>query len=314
LHLAQQNSDQALLLEAHIGLGAVLYYPGELVAARTHLETSLTLYTSARRQPYTLLYGLDLGVSAQSHTARVLWLLGFPAQALQSIREALRLAQELSHPYSQAYAKYFAAVVHCFRREEQTVRDLANTMRTFTTEQEFPFIVASGAIFQGWSLAMQGHLADGIRQMHQGLTALQAMEEELERLWFLTLLAEAYGKGGEVEEGLQMLGAALARADQNGDRWWVAEMHRLQGELLLSRAPNDSAEAEASFHHALAIARNQQAKSLELRAATSLARLWQQQDKRQDAHDLLAPVYGWFTEGFDTADLIEAKALLDELA
>jgi predicted ATPase len=314
LRLAQQSSDQALLLEAHIGLGAVLYYPGEFVTARTHLETSLTLYTSARRQSYTLLYGLNPGVTAQSHNARVLWLLGLPAQALQSVREALRLAQELSHPYSQAFARYFAAVVHCFRREEQTVRNLSNRMRTFATEQGFPFIVASGTIFQGWSLAMQGHITDGIRQIHQGLTALQAVEEELERLWFLTLLAEVYGKSGEVEEGLQVLGAALTRADQNGDRWWAAEMHRLQGELLLSRAPSDSAEAEASFHHALDIARTQQGKSLELRAATSLSRLWQQQGKRQEAHDLLAPVYNWFTEGFDTADLKDAKALLDELA
>jgi len=174
--------------------------------------------------------------------------------------------------------------------------------------------LAQGTILWGWALTEQGQGVEGIAAIRQGLAALQATGEELRRPEFLALLAEAYGGIGQIEEGLNVLAEALAAVEKTGERYYEAELYRLKGELLLAHPTGNHLEAESCFHRSLDIARRQQAKSLELRAAASLSRLWQQQGKRQEAHDLLAPVYAWFTEGFDTADLQEAKALLEELS
>jgi predicted ATPase len=171
-----------------------------------------------------------------------------------------------------------------------------------------------GAMLRGWALAQQGQAQEGIAQIQQGLTAWRAIGSELARPYFLTLLAEAHQIQGEAAAGLTVLTEALTLVDITGERVWEPELYRLKGELLLQCASDNHTEAETCFHHALEIARNQQAKSFELRTATSLARLWQSQGKRQEAYDLLAPVYHWFTEGFDTADLKDAKMLLDKLA
>ncbi len=167
---------------------------------------------------------------------------------------------------------------------------------------------------RGWALTEQGQRAEGIAQMHQGLDAWQALGIEAGQPYWLALLAEGYEKGGQNEQGLRLVTEALARVDKTGERWWEAELHRLKGELLLARSPASRPEAETCFHQALGIARHQGATSLELRAAMSLGRLGQQQGKHEEARQLLASIYGWFTEGFDTADPQEAKALLDELA
>ena len=174
--------------------------------------------------------------------------------------------------------------------------------------------MACGAILRGWALAHQGQAQDGIAQIEQGLRALRAAGAEIRRPYWLALLAAVYNIMGQPEAGLTVLTEALALVDRTGERWYESEIYRLKGELLLQQSLDNQAEAETYFQHALAIAQSQQGKSLELRAATSLARLWQQRGKRQEAHDLLAPVYQWFTEGFDTADLKDAKLLLDELA
>jgi predicted ATPase len=187
-------------------------------------------------------------------------------------------------------------------------------MINLATEQGFPHWMAQGAILRGWTLAQQGQAQAGIEQIHQGLRAFRATGAETFRPYWLTLLAEAHGTIGEPEAGLTVLTEALALVDTTGERWCEAEIYRLKGELLLQQSTSNQTEAESCFHQAINITRSQQAKSLELRAATSLARLWQQQGKRQEAYDLLAPVYHWFTEGFDTADLQDAKALLEALA
>jgi predicted ATPase len=181
-------------------------------------------------------------------------------------------------------------------------------------EQGFPLWVGFGTFWRGWALAMQGHSAAGMRQMYQGMAAIQATEQALSRPVCLVLLAEAAGDAGQVEEGLRLLAEALAAFEDSGRGDLLAEAYRLQGALLLRQAVPNAAQAEARFQQALTIARRQQAKSWELRAAMSLSRLWQQQGKRGEAYHLLAPIYGWFTEGFDTTDLQEAKALLEELA
>jgi predicted ATPase len=180
-------------------------------------------------------------------------------------------------------------------------------------EQGFAPLMAIGAIVHGWTLAHQGRGKEGIEQISQGMIAYRATGAELNRPYWLAFLAEAYGIMGQPEAGLTALTEALTLADTTGVRWCESELYRLKGELLLQQSTDNATEAETCFHHAIRIAQSQQANSWELRAATSLARLWQQQGKHQEAHDLLAPVYGWFTEGFDTTDLQEAKALLEGL-
>jgi predicted ATPase len=185
---------------------------------------------------------------------------------------------------------------------------------TLSTEQRFPYWLTYGTILRGWALTAQGEGAEGIAQMRQGLVARRALGAELHRPYFLSLLAEADGKVGQIEEGLTVLNEALDAVNKTEERYWEAELHRRKGELLLMKQGQKVVEAEECFRQALDTARRQQAKSLELRAAMSLSRLWQQHGKKEEAHQLLAEICGWFTEGFDTADLKEAKVLLEELA
>ena len=258
-------------------------------------------------------YGVDLGVASGSMLARDLWSLGFPAQALQHSQAARTLAEEVAHPYSLTLALVYAAIVHQCRREVLAAHAQAAAALTLATAQGFAQRVAWSTVLHGWALALQGQSEAGLAAIRQGLTADLATGATHFRLYFLGLLAEAYGAGGHPDEGLHALAEALAVVDTTELRDYAAELYRLKGALLLQQAVPDAVQAEACFQEALAIARQQQARSWELRAATSLARLWQAQDKCQEAYDLLAPVYHWFTEGFDTADLREATALLEEL-
>jgi predicted ATPase len=229
-------------------------------------------------------------------------------------QEALALAQTLAHPYSLVFAQNWAAYLHHRRREVLPVQGQAEALLTLATAQVFPLWVGLGTCWHGWALAMQGQCEAGMAQMRQGLAVVLAAGYMLARPLCLVLLAEAAGHTGQVAEGLRLLAEAQAvfETSRRGDM--LTEVYRLQGALLLRQAVPNVAQAEAYFQQALAIARRQQAKSWELRAAMSLCRLWQQQGKRDEARELLAPIYGWFTEGFDTADLQEAKALLDALA
>jgi predicted ATPase len=251
-------------------------------------------------------------VICHSFAAWTLWFLGYPDQGLVQNDEAVILAQQIDHPFSLCVALINAALSHQYRQEGQAAQERADAAITLATAQGFPLWRAVGSLMRGWALAHQGQVKEGIEQINQGLIALRATGAEMRRPYFLALLAEAHGTLGEPEAGLKVLVEALVHVEHTGDRYYEAEIHRLKGELLLQQHLDNQAEAEACFHKALDIARSQQAKSFELRSATSLARLWQQQGKRQEAHDLLAPVYGWFTEGFDTADLKDTKALLDE--
>jgi class 3 adenylate cyclase/predicted ATPase len=314
LTVAQCVPDPTLLLVAHRVLGQTLASLGELPAAHVHLEQGIALYDPQQHHALALQYGQDPGVICRAWAALTLRLLGYPDQALESITVSLTLAQDLAHPYSLAYALMWAAVVHQFRREQRAAQARAEELLALAREQGFAHWVAAGTIWQGWVQSEQGQRTEGIAQMRQGVAGWRASGVELWRPYFLALLAEAYGNGGQAEEGLRVLGEALAAVEKTGERFYEAELYRLQGELWLRRVGSDALQAETCFQHALDIARSQHAKSLELRAATSLSQLWQKQGKRTEAHALLAPIYGWFTEGFDTADLQEAKALLEELA
>jgi predicted ATPase len=311
LPLAQCQHDPARLLRAHAALGHSLYWLGELVPACAHLEQALAL--AASKQERTLTQHALSGVTCLSFVAYLLWRLGYPAQALKRSHEAFTLVQELSHAYTRTRVLYYAATLYGLRREWSSAQERAEAALALATEQGFAQWVGLAMTARGRALAVQGHYEEGIAQMRQGLAAWQATGAVIGLSGRLAGLAEAYGGIGQTEEGLRLLAEALAHVDHTGERDWEAEVYRLKGELLLQQATPDIPQAEACFQQALAVARRRQAKSWELRAAMSLSRLWQRQGKRDEARELLAPIYGWFIEGFDTADLQEARALLDEL-
>jgi predicted ATPase len=319
LTLAQRVQDPVFLLGAHFVLGQTLYFLGELAPAREHLEQGIALYDP--QQYRSLVWaGAHPGAQCLSYAALALWHLGYPDQSLKRSHEALALAQELSHPFSLAFAFASAAFLHQYHRAGQSSRERAEATIALSSDQGFPFWLAIATILRGWALAEQGQAEEGIGQIRQGMAAYWATGAEMFRPFYLALLAEAYGKGGQAEEGLSVLAEALEFVHKTGERYYEAELYRLRGELTLVQSSvqrlesSVQKEGEECFLKALDIARQQQAKSWELRAATSLARLWQQQGKTAEAHKLLSEVYNWFTEGFDTKDLQEAKALLDELA
>ena len=313
LQLAQSRRDSALLVEAHYVLGYTLVYRGEPASARTHLEQGTALYDPQLHRSLAFIYGFDPGVACLSAAAEDLWLLGYPEQALKRSDEAVTLAQNLSHPFSLAYALHHTSRLHQLRREGQVGQERSEAVIALATEQGFPLFLALEPLFRGWAVAQQGHEVEGLSQIHEGLAAWQATGAEFWQSRHLAILAEAYGKSEQVEKGLTTVAEALAFVERTGERFYEAELYRLQGELLLQQSEDNAPAAAASFHKAIEIAQHQQAKSWELRAATSLARLWQSQGQTAEARDLLAPVYNWFTEGFDTADLKDAKRLLERL-
>jgi predicted ATPase len=313
LTLAQQAQDPAMLGVAHRPLGSTLFFLGTPASAQIHFAQGIALYDPTHHRPSAFLYGEDAGVTCRSYAAWTLWYLGYPDQGLVQSHEAMTRVQQIAYPFSVEIALGCAAIFYQLRREERAVQEHAAAAIGLATEQGFPYWIAFGTILRGWALAHQGQAQEGIEQIHQGLTAYRAIGAGAFQPYFLALLAEAYGIIGEPEAGLATLTEALTLVDTTGERWYELELYRLKGALLLQQSLDNSTEAESCFHHALDIARSQQAKSLELRTATSLAKLRQQQGKRQEAYDLFAPVYNWFTEGFDTADLKDAKALLDAL-
>jgi predicted ATPase len=314
LTLAQQAHDSAMFLEAHRALGATLFYLGAGASALVHLEQGMALYDPQRHGASTFLYGDDTGVVCHSIAAWTLWSLGYPDQGLARSHDALRLAQQCVHPLSLGFALCWAAAVHQYRREVQVAQEHAEAAISLAAEKGFPLFGAFGSMLRGWALAHQGQAREGIEQLRQGLTAMHITGIEIARLYFLALLAEAYGTIGQPAAGLEVLAEALMRIDTTSDRWYEPELYRLKGALLLQQAADRHPEAQACFHHALDVARAQQAKSLELRTAMSLSRLWLAQGKRAAARELLGPIYEWFSEGFDTPDLHDARILLETLA
>jgi predicted ATPase len=330
--LSQRQSNPVFLLSAHTMLGVSLFFRGEVAAAHAHFTQGSALYVPAYHRTPVAQHGIDLGVHTRCYAALSLWLLGAPAQALAQIHEARTLAQELAHPYSLVFALSFVTFLHQWRRDIPATLTWAETVLLQCAKYGFGQYFSYGRLLHGWALVTRGREGEGLDQMRQGLTAYQTTATSW-LPYFLALLAEGYGQEGAVDEGLRVLAEALTIVQRTGECIWEAELYRLTGELRLTQqglrhdthSPSSDtanvavaeasvlAEAEAAFHHALDIARRQQAQSLELRAAMSLARLWQQQGMRAEAHQLLAEIYGRFTEGFETDDLLQAQALLAEL-
>ena len=316
LDLAESQQNTGFLVQACFALGLSLFIRGEFSAARKCLERGSVAYDHQQHSAYAFLYGNNPGVSCLSFEALALWHLGYPEQALNKSLEAVTLAQQALHPFSLAFALDRAAVFHQFRRDMQAVQTRAEAGISLSNEQGFPLWVAAGSVLQGWALAEQGQIETGITRIQQGLNGYRGTGAEMFRSHFLALLAEAYGKGGRTEEGLDAVTEALGIAQATGEHFYEAELYRLKGDLLVDKwgiSQPQAAQAAAYFQCAIEVAQQQNAKSLELRANVSLARLWQRQGQITEARQRLTESYGWFTEGFDMVDLQDAKALLAEL-
>jgi predicted ATPase len=311
LAVAEPGADSGRQLQAHHAAWTTLPCVPELAACRHHAERGLALYDPVRHVAHKFQYGgHDPGVCGLTHLGLVEWLLGFPDEAVGHAREAVSLARNLEHGPSLAIALNFNSYVYRFRGEVAAARELSDEQVRLCVEQGiFPQHVAWGRFGGGWALARTGDVEAGLVAMREGLRGIEETNVRRLRAYNMAVFAEACIQAARFDEGRRALTDAL----DSPECWWEPEVHRLRGTLALAMQASASQEAEQNFHRALTIARAHQSRSLELRAATSLARLWAEQGKRTEAHDLLAPVYGWFTEGFDTADLKDAKALLDEL-
>jgi predicted ATPase len=314
LRLAQQLDDPLLLTQAHHALGITLMHMGRFAEASHHFEQGWVLYIPAHHQPHMQLSVYDPGMACCGFAALTLWLLGYPEQAVQRTDESLTRSKALNHPYTLAGALCVAAMHAQWRRESSVALEQTNTLITLCHEQGFLYFLAWGMIIRGWALSAQGQRSEGLAQLRKGLAAYRSTGAVVFSIYWCAILAETLGETNQILEGLGALNEAFVMVRTHEERLWEAELYRLKGVFLLAQAEVTSSEAEVYLQQALAIARRQQAKSLELRAATSLAKWWQSQGRRQSAYNLLAPVYNWFTEGFDTADLIEAKSVLDELS
>ena len=312
LSLAEQQQVPALLLEAHHACWSTALSMGELAAAEAHIEKGLASYEPQFHNSDALRYtGHDSAVCAQSWGALISWIRGYPGQAIQRNDRALVMARELGDPFTVAFSFNCAAQMHHFLRSGLAAeKQAAETALAAAAEGGFPVLLAWGRMLEGRALAQQGQVEAGIARIHEGLGASRATGTELWRTYWLSLLAETCGRAGRISEGLTAATEALAVVQRTAEHWFEAELYRLKGELALRQ--DDSKGARSCFERAIEIARAQDARSLELRATMSLARLLAKEGRRDEARAMLTENYGWFTEGFDTADLKDAKSLLDQ--
>jgi adenylate cyclase len=318
MRLAQSAGDPSRIGQAHSLLGIICSHGGEPTAALDHFEEAIRLNDRQHVDDYLLIYGVDPEVFSRSCVGWPLWILGYPDRALARAAEALALSRGLPHPLGQAHAMYYLTSLHQLRREARQSEEWAESLLRLCDEQEIALYDMFGRIWWGWALAGQGQREKGITQIRQGLAAKRARTSQTVEGQALSLLAEVLGEDGEIDEALAAVAEALTFVERTGESCNEAELHRLQGELLLRQgarsAEGAQAAAEACFRRALEVSRRQQAKSWELRATLSLSHLYQKQGKAAEARQMLADIYSWFKEGFDTADLQEAKALLASLS
>jgi class 3 adenylate cyclase/predicted ATPase len=313
LRRAQGKQDAALLLYANIALGETSLYMGKLLSAKGYFEMARSLYDPQRHRALSSRYsGVDARVIFQLFDSGNEWQLGYADEALRKAYEVVRIAEKLSDPYALVWAWFGVSFVHQCRNEPRAAQEASETVAALSTEHGLTEWLAWASTVRGWAVAVQGHNKEGIAQLQEGLVASRATGAGVLEPYSLCLLAEACMQANRLDDGLSALTEALAVADKNGGRMHEPEIHRLQGEILLRRKSAD--KARECFDRAIEVARQQSAKSFELRATTSLARLLDKQGRRYDARAMLAEIYNWFTEGFDTADLKDAKALLDELS
>jgi predicted ATPase len=310
LALANEEGNAAHRTAAEITLGVIDLFQGRFAEASERLERCAGPLDRDSRRAYALREGIDLSVVALAYWGRALWFLGYPDRALRCSQDAVALAQDRITSLSVAQAIGMLAVVHQTRRDLQAAREWVAKTIAYTAEQSNPYWAALAGILDGWLLAQQGEAKPAIEQIETSLAEYETTGSSLGKSWFFLLLAEACELGGQTERALRVLDEATAHMQRTGEAYYAAEIYRKRGELLLHSGQQLSGEAQDCLARALSIARAQHAKSFELRAATSLARLWVTQKTHAQAQELLVPLVSWFTEGLDTADLREARALI----
>jgi predicted ATPase len=313
LSLAQQTGDALLEALGHWHVGFVLFCLGDYTTASSHLQQVISFYKpKEHHHSFVFLRGVDVGVGSLAYDACCLWCLGYPEQAFRRSREALTLAHELDHAFSLADVLCYAGCLFDeLRRNAPAMKDDGEALIRLTEKMDVLSFRANGICYLGEALSKLGKVKEGLEQMSRGLEMMQSFNMRCTSSGILAGLAEAQAKAGYPEQGLNTLSEAFNLVEETDERYYEAELHRLHAELLLIQG--DESAAEVSLRKAIEVARGQSAKSWELRAAIDLARLWQKQDRVDEARETLAGIYGWFTEGFDTPDLREARALLQQL-
>ena len=307
LQLSERLKDPTLLGYAHFLMGDLLLWLGNLSTARHHLEQGLAVYNPARDRPQAMRYGFDLELALYSFLGRVLWHLGFCEQARAHARKAVTAAQACGHAFGIAWAFAWAAAQYQLLGDAELCLDSADAAVAVATEQIIPFYRAHGMVLGGWALVKLGQRDEGLARLRAGIETYRSTGSRIEESHWQALLIDAYLETGRIQEGLSAVRAALDGVEETAIRYYEPELNRLQGAIFLEI---DEVQSEICFRRAIDLARAQQAKSFELRSALSLACLWQRQGQHTEARDLLAPIWAWFTEGFDTTDLRKGKALL----
>jgi predicted ATPase len=314
LRLGEQHQDVEAILQGHRIMGWVSLYLGEFTVSNTHIDEVLRLYDPEKHEGLKFRYAHDSRVAALCVRAILKSLCGYPDQAKKATTEALEYARSINHTPSLVYALTFAgALPATLQLNPQEAGDYAAEILSLSEQLRSELWLGFGRVIGGWSAGTQKAHSDGMQLLQQGLENLETTAPNPWRPGFLSLLAEVHLNGGETHQALSTLENALQLAEQTGERIWIAGIHLVFGKAIISQDSNNIQGAEARFKQALNVATEQGAKSLEIRAATDLASIWQAQGRNAEAHEVLAPIYEWFTEGFDTPDLIKAKKLLEQL-
>ena len=314
LELAEAQMAKGPLMVGHRLLGSTLLLTGDLAEGRAHFDQALTLYDPAEHRPLAARFGQDIRVAILSYRSWALCFLGYPNAALADSHQAIKDAREIGQAATLMYALLHAVQPHSLSGSYATASALVDELIGLAEGKSAPFWRAIAILNQGCVCVELGKAADAVQMITSGIAALRSTGATVRIPQFLSYLAEAYAQLGQLDNAWRCVDEAMSTVETTKERWYLADICRIAGEIALKSPQPEAAKAEAYFQHALGVARQQQAKSWELRASMSLARLWRDQGKPQQARELLAPVYGWFTEGFDTCDLKEAKALLEELA
>ena len=314
LELAEKQGASVPLLLGHGLMGFSLLVTGNFTQSLRQTDQALALYDPAVHRPLAMLFGQDSRVTNLSQRSLALWFLGYPDAALAGANQFLKEARQIDQVGTLFNALNFSFVVHFLCGAHPTADALANELSTLADEQDAGMWKPAGLAYRGWILAGSGRASEAVQLISSALAALRAIGTTLFTPVSLSLTAKCHAELGQLDDAGRSVDEATTVIERTNETWFEADVYRIAGEVALKSPQPDVAKAEACFERALSVARMQQAKSWELRAAMSLARLWRDQGKVQQARELLAPVYGWFTEGFDTRDLKEAKALLEELA
>jgi predicted ATPase len=312
LALAEKQAGTVSVMIGHRLMGTSLMCTGDIVEGRAHFDRAIALYNPAEHRPLATRFGQDVRVTILSYRSLALWVLGYPEAAIADTERALMDAREIGHAGTLMYALFHALLPHIWCGNYATTNAIADELVALADEKGSSFWKVIGMLFQVFALT--GKAADGVQIINSAVAAMRSTGTTLWLSLSLPYLAKAYADLGQFNDAWRCIGEAMTAVETTKERWWEAEVNRTAGEITLLSPEPDAAKAEAYFEQALAVSRQQQAKSFELRASMSLARLWRDQGKVQQAQELLSPVYGWFTEGFETRDLKDAKALLEELA